>query len=104
MFDLWSRDTEIMLLLAVSAICIVMPIQLVLCFRAKRFLIKLLPAILLTVATVTFYAMILVTTDWSAFAYGILAIFSEVLLFFSAIAWGIWGIAKLIHKRKTITT
>ena len=100
MFDLWSRDTEIMLLLAVSSICIILPIQLVLCFRANRFLVKLLPAILLTVITVVFYAMTLVTTDWSAFAYGILAIFAEVLLFFSAVAWGIWGIIKLIQRRK----
>ena len=46
--------------------------------------------------------MIRVTTDWDAFGYAILFVFSVVLLIFSGIAWGVWAIIKLIKKRKLI--
>ena len=99
MFDLWARDTEITALIAIFAVLIILPIQLFLCFRAKKLLVKLLPAILLVVAVIAFYTLIFVIKDRSAIGYGILAIVSEVLLFFSGIAWGIWAIAKLIQKK-----
>lgn len=98
MFDLWTRDTEIVTLLAVSGLLLILPIQLALCFKAKKLLVKLLPTILLAVATLAFYAMVFVLKERSAIGYAILGIFSSVLLFFDGLAWGILAITKLIKK------
>jgi len=55
MFDLLARDTEIVLLIAAAAVLIILPPQLALCFKAKRLFIKLIPTVLLSVATVALY-------------------------------------------------
>lgn len=100
MFDLFARDTEIVILIAAAAVLIILPIQLLLCFRAKRFFIKLIPTVLIAVAAIAFYVMAITAKDWGGFVYIILAVSAGVLLIFSGIAWGIWAIAKLVNKRK----
>lgn len=100
MVDLWVRDTWIAALITVSAVFVVLPIQLVLCFKAKKRLIKLLPTAVFAVAMIAFYIMMITAKDWSAFVYVILAVFFGVLLMFSGIAWGIWAIARLVKKKK----
>ena len=99
MFDLWVRDTGITVLIAASAILIVLPLQLVLCFRAKKLFFKLLPAVLLAVAAVTFWVLMRTAKDWSALVYLIFAVFSGVLLIFSGIGWGIWGISGFVKRK-----
>ena len=100
MVDLWVRDTWIAALITVSAVFVVLPIQLILCFKAKKRLIKLLPTAVFAVATIAFYIMMITAKDWSAFEYVILAVFSVVLLMFSGIAWGIWAVLRLVKKKK----
>lgn len=98
MMDLWLRDTWIMAATAAAAVLVVLPVQLLLCFKAKKLLFKLLPAILLAASVVVFCAMMVFARDWSALLYVILAFFSGVLLLFCGIAWGIWAIARLLKK------
>ena len=100
MFDLWVRDTEITVLIAASAILIVLPLQLILCFRAKKLLFKLIPPVLLAVAAFAFWVMMLTAKDWSALVYLIFAVFSVVLLIFSGIGWGIWGISRFVKRKR----
>ena len=100
MVDLWVRDTWIAVLITVSAVFVVLPIQLVLCFKAKKRLIKLLPTAVFAVAMIVFYIMMLTAKDWSALVYVILAVFFGVLFLFSGIAWGIWAVLRLVNKKK----
>lgn len=100
MLDLLVRDTEIVLLIAAAAVLIILPAQLTLCFKAKRLFIKLIPSVLLAVATFALYVMAITAKDWSGFVYIIFAIAAGVLLIFSGIAWGIWAIIKLIKRTK----
>ena len=100
MFDLWVRDTEITVLIAASAVLIVLPLQLALCFRAKKLLFKLIPPVLLAVATFTFLVLMITAKDWSALVYLIFAVFSVALLIFSGIGWGIWGISRLVKRKR----
>ena len=104
MFDLWVRDTEITALIAASAVLIILPLQLLLCFSAKKLFIRLLPVMFLAAAAVTFYVMAVTAKDWSALLYVILAIFSGVLLLFSGIGWGIWTIVKYRKDHTRIFT
>ena len=103
MFDLFARDTEIAVLITVSAV-LVMSIQLALCFRAKKRLVKLIPTALFAAVAVTFYIMAITARDWVAFAYIIVAVFAGVMLLFSGIAWGVWVVAKLVKKKKGALT
>ena len=100
MFDLWVRDTEITVLIAASAILIVFPLQLVLCFRAKKLLFKLLPTVLLAVAALAFWVLMLTARDWSALIYLIFTVFSVALLIFSGIGWSIWGISRFVKRKR----
>ena len=100
MMDLWLRDTWIMAATA-AAVLIVLPVQLLLCFKAKRLFFRLLPAALLAAAVIIFGAMMVFARDWSALLYVILAFFSGALLLFCGIAWGIWAIARLLKKEPT---
>ena len=101
MSDLFARDTEIALLLA-AAVVLVMAIQLLLCFKAKKTLVKLLPALLFAVVTVVFYVIAITAKDWEGFAYGMIAVCTAVLLFFSAVAWLIYAIVRLAKRRITL--
>ena len=97
MFDAFARDLGIIAVLGAVGL-IVIAVQLVLCAKAKKLIIKLLPAIILVAAIILFYALIFIIQDRAAIGFGILAVFAEVLLFFDVIAWGIWGIVKLIKR------
>ena len=97
MFDAFARDAGIIAVLGAVGL-IVIAVQLVLCAKAKKLVVKLLPAIILVAAIILFYALIFIIQDRAAIGFGILAVFAEVLLFFDVIAWVIWGIIKLIKR------
>ena len=100
MFDLWIRDIEITALIALSAVLLVLPVQLLLCFKAKKRTVKLLPTAISAAAVLLFLGLMITATDWNAVGYVIFAVFSGVLLLFSGIGWGIWAIAKLVKQKK----
>jgi len=99
MGDMWIRDIEITSLIAISSVFVVLPIQLLLCFKVKPVFLRLLPSILLTGTTILLFAMMAASRDWDAIGYAVLGVFSGVLLIFSGIGWGIWGLVALIRKR-----
>ena len=96
------RDTLIYVWSAVSAV-LVIAIQLALCFKAKKLLIKLLPTILSAAAAILFCVLTFTVRDWSALVYIVFAFFAGVMLISSGIAWVIWAIAKM-KKAKSEST
>lgn len=99
MGDVWIREMISTLIAAVSALTVI-SVQFLLCFKAKKLFLRLLPSLVLTATTVYFFLMMRIATDWDAIGYAILGVFSAVLLVFSGIAWVVWAIAKLIRKKK----
>ena len=100
MGDMWIRDIEVTTLIAITSVLVVLPIQLLLCFKVKPIFLRLLPSILLTGTTILLFAMMAASRDWDAIGYAVLGVFSGVLLIFSGIGWGIWGLVALIRKKK----
>ena len=100
MGDMWIRDIEVTTLIAITSVLVVLPIQLLLCFKVKPIFLRLLPSILLTGTTILLFAMMAASRDWDAIGYAVLGVFSGVLLIFSGIGWGIWGLVALIGKKK----
>ena len=97
---MWIRDVEITSLIAISSVLVVLPIQLLLCFKVKPVFLRLLPTILLTATTVFLFAMMTTSRDWDAIGYAVLGALSGVMLIFSGIGWGIWVIVRCIKKRR----
>ena len=100
MGDMWIRDVEVTTLIAITSVLVVLPIQLLLCFKVKPIFLRLLPSILLTGTTILLFAMMAASRDWDAIGYAVLGVFSGVLLIFSGIGWGIWAIVRCIRKKK----
>ena len=98
MFDIFYGDAELTVLILNIAIVAVLPIQLLLCFKAKRRLIRLLPVILFSAIAALCLLAALTASEWEGLGYILLAVFAAVLLCSCLIAWGIWWIIKRIKK------
>ena len=79
----------------VSAIATLI-LQFLLCFKAKKIFIKLLPIALLIVSTIVFSICSASINGWDGLGYLFFALLSFGLLFVCGIVWGIWAI---IRKR-----
>lgn len=100
MFDVWIGDIELTTVVLIFSITILLPVQLLLCFKVKSKAIRLLPVILLSIPTLIFIGMAIAIPGWDGLGYVFLAIFTGFMMFMCGIGWGIWAIAKLIRKKK----
>ncbi len=99
MFDVWMGDIELTTFTLIFSIAVLLPIQLLLCFKVKSKVIRLLPVILLSISAICFVGMAIVNTGWDGLGYLFLAIFAGFMLFICGMAWGIWAVVKLIKKQ-----
>lgn len=74
----------------ISAISVLL-LQLFLCFKVKRMLIKLLPIALLIVSTIVFSICSASINGWDGLGYLFFALLSFGLIFVCGIGWGIWA-------------
>ena len=100
MFDVWMGDIELTTAVLIFSIVVLLPIQLLLCFKVKSRAIRLLPVILLSIPTIIFTVMSVAITGWDGLGYIFLAIFAGFMLLMCGVGWGIWAISKLIKKKK----
>lgn len=100
MFDVWIGDIELIKAVLVLSVGILLLIQLLLCFKVKNKIIRLLPVILLSIVTIFFVAMASTATDWENLGYIFPAIFIGFMWIACCMAWGIWAIIKLVKKKK----
>lgn len=75
-------------------------IQLLLCFKVKYTLIKLIPVILLAVSAVAWYIKAESLDVWEGFAYGVLSAFAFAWLVVCTAGWVIWTAVTFINKKK----
>ena len=69
-------------------------LQLLLCFKAKKIFIKLLPIALLIVSTIVFSIYSTTTSFWDALGYLFFALLSFGLILVCGLGWGAWAIAR----------
>ena len=100
MFDIWWGEIELTTLTLILAVCVVLPGQLVLCFRAKNQTVRLLPVIIFTALTLLNLLMGLTTTGWDGLGLLVLAILCAIMLLASGIGWGVWAITRIYKKKK----
>ena len=100
MFDVWVEDVELTSLTINLAIAVFLPIQLLLCFKAKKRIIRLLPVIVFAVLTIAFFIMAVVAQGWDGLGYLFFAIYTAITLFVCGVGWGIWWIVRRCKRRK----
>lgn len=98
MFDVWIGDVELTTFVLIFSIVILLPFQLLLCFKVKSKAIRFLPVILLFTLTIFCIVMAIAATDWENLIYIFFGIFTGFMLFMCGIGWSIWAITKLIKK------
>ena len=99
MFDVWMGDIELTTAVLIFSVVVLLPIQLLLCFKVKSKVIRLLPVILLSIPTIIFVMMSVAITGWDGLGYIFLAIFTGFMLLMCGVGWGIWAINKLVKKK-----
>ena len=98
MFDVWMGDIELTTVVLIFSVIVLLPFQLLLCFKVKSKTILLLPVILLSIPILFFIVM--ATTDWDHLGYTFLVIFLGFMLLMCGIGWGIWWIINLKNQSK----
>ena len=95
--DFFDIDINIaVFIILLSAVTLLL--QLLLCFKAKRKLIKLLPIAVLAVFAIAFYAYAVYVNGWDGLGYLFFALLSAGLIFVCGIAWGIRAIVRKMNR------
>lgn len=75
---------------------VVLPIQLILCFKVKSLRLRLLPVILTAVAAALAIVFMLCSTDWYGFVYLLCALYAVGMTMMAGLGWAIWGIVRFL--------
>ena len=95
MFDIWIGDVEITTLVLIFSVAVLLPIQLLLCFKVRSKAARLLPISVLFISAVVSAAVM----GWKNLGYVFLAIFIGFMSLICVIGWGIWAVVKLAKKK-----
>ena len=99
MFDIWMGEIELTRFVLLFSLVLLLPAQLLLCFKVRSRVVRLLPVILLSVLTVLPAAVSVLAAGWDGLGYLFLSLFAGFMLFICGIGWGIWGLARLAKKK-----
>ena len=104
MFDIWIGDIELTAFVLIFSIVLLLPVQLLLCFKVKSKAIRLLPVIVLSIPTIIFTVMSVAIAGWDSLGYIFLALFSGFMLLMCGMGWGIWAITRLVKRASSKPT
>ena len=98
MFDVWLGDVNLTLAVLAISLAVVLPAQLLLCFYARRRILRLAPAL--------FFAAAGAACAWRAAAgqgterlgWLLLAIYAAVLLAVSLAAWAVSSVVRMMRR------
>ena len=94
-FELLKFDIPTMVVL--FSVILTAIVQLLLCFKAKKALFKLLPVALLAVATIVLYIIAHNVGGWDALSYLFFVVLCIGLLIVCAICWGVWALVRKVN-------
>jgi len=102
MFDVYIGDIDLTTVIIFGSILVLIPLQLLMCFKMKKIWVKLLPMAIFLTLIIAFVCMIPIAKGWDGIGYWILAMLSGIMLAACAIGWFIWFVIKMIKKDKQI--
>ena len=97
----WLEELNSPTVLLLATAILLYPIQLLLCFKVKSVLIRLIPDILIGFFTILFTVLTFANRgSWDALGYLVLALYTLFALLISGLAWVMFLAVKLILKFK----
>ncbi len=87
-------EIDIPSLVVLFSVLLTLVLQLLLCFKAKKTLVKLLPVALLTIAAIVLYIIRINVGGWDALGYLFFIVLSFGLLVVCGLCWGVWAITR----------
>ena len=100
MFDIYWGDIELTTVVLAISLVVLLPVQILLCFRVKSLTVRLLPAILLSAAAMLCIVFTFTATGWNGLFYAFFAIFAGFMVCVCGIGWGIWAVIRWVRKEK----
>lgn len=93
MFEVYWGNVNLAVLTLIISVVFVLPAQLLLCFKAKRLTVRLLPVIILSGLIIDFIVMNFAAIGRDRLLYIFCTVYTAFMLFMCCIGWGIWAIA-----------
>ena len=90
----WYLEIDFPTIVVFLSVIATLILQLLLCFKAKKIFIKLLPIALLIVSTIVFSICSTTTSFWDALGYLFFALLSFGLILVCSLGWGVWAITR----------
>lgn len=100
MFDIYLEGVNLTPIVAIAGLALILPLQLLLCFKAKRLVVRLIPAAAFAAAGIGLYIAARVIGDIAGLGLFIFAIYAAFMLLTCGFGWGIWAIARGFRKIK----
>lgn len=94
----WYLEIDYPTIVVIVSVMATLILQLLLCFKAKKIFIKLIPIALLIVLTIVFYLCSATINGWDGLGYLFFALLSFGLILVCGLGWGAWAI---IGKRRS---
>ncbi len=102
MLDIWIGSINLGPILLVFTFAVILPIQLVLCQKAKSILVRLIPIMLLTSLAVAALVASSFCLGWDGLLYVGCAINLAVMVIVCGIGWGVWSIIRSVKKKRNL--
>lgn len=91
---------DLTVLVWIFSIAVLLPVQLVLCVRVRSLILRLLPALLFAMTALFFVVLAFTAVGSDNLGYLFLAIYAGIMLLMCGIAWGIWGLIRVLSRKK----
>lgn len=88
--------------MVIFLVCAVIAVQVWVCMKTSRLLLRMLPAVVLTLVEVVLWMIFLFSADsgTAAFAVVIYSVVLMILLLADLLGWGIYALVKFVQKKK----
>ena len=90
----WRLEIDLPTIVVFISVTSTLFLQLLLCFKAKKICIKLLPIALLIVSMIIFSVLSACVGGWDGIGYLFFALLSFGLILVCGVGWAIWVIAR----------
>ena len=90
----WYLEIDFPTMVVFISVISALVLQLLLCFKAKKIIIKLLPIALFIVSTIVFTFCSATINGWDGLGYLFVALLSFGLIWVCGLGWGIWAITR----------
>lgn len=99
MYDFWIGDINLAPFLLAFTFLVVFPVQLILCCKASKKIIRLIPVIILSFLTAAALIAAVLCNGYDIIFYIVSTIYLAIMLLVCGCAWGIWSVLQLIKRR-----